>query len=110
MIAAATDTSWSQWLYEWAEIDGTWELFVIAFGLLAQTTFFLRWIVQWFSSERRGESHIPVAFWWLSLSGASMLFVYFAIRGEPVGMLGQSVGWVVYSRNLVLIKRNSDAP
>ena len=54
--------------------------------------------------ERRGKSHIPEFFWWLSLSGATLLLVYFTLRGEPVGMLGQSVGWLVYSRNLYLFR------
>jgi len=89
----------------WAKIDTGWELGLVVFGLVAQALFFLRWVIQWIATERRGESHVPVLFWWVSLVGASLLFVYFAFRREPVGMLGQSIGWVVYMRNLHLLRK-----
>ncbi len=91
------------WLKYWADVDKTWELYWIAFGLIAQATFFGRWLIQWAASERRAESHMPDMFWWLSLLGASMMLIYFIGRREPVGALGQTVGWIVYSRNLYLI-------
>lgn len=97
--------SFSNRILEWANISEPWEIGLIAFGLGAQILFFCRWIVQWYVSEKRGESHIPDLFWWLSLAGASLLLVYFILRGEPVGVLGQSVGWIVYFRNLHLIRR-----
>ena len=90
---------------KWADADTPGQVGLVAFGVVAQMAFFGRWFVQWIATERRGESHIPEAFWWLSLSGASMLLVYFTLRREPVGMLGQSIGWVIYSRNLQLLRR-----
>ena len=62
-------------------------------------------------SERRRESVMPTLFWWCSLVGATILLVYFVGRREPIGVLGQSVGWIVYGRNLYLIrkKRRRDA-
>ncbi len=92
---------------EWAHVDSAWELWLIVFGLGAQSLFFARWLVQWIAIERRGESHMPVAFWWVSLVGASLMLVYFLLRGEPVGAIGQCVGWAVYSRNLMLIRRKA---
>lgn len=77
---------------------------LVLFGLAGQAVFFGRWIVQWIASERKGESHMPELFWWCSLLGAMMLFVYFLLRREPVGLIGQSVGWTVYARNLYLIR------
>ena len=91
-------------LMRWVKVETAWELGVVIFGLLAQATFLGRWIVQWVESEKRGESHVPELFWWLSLSGATMLMVYYVLRGEPVGIIGQSVGWIIYTRNLYLIK------
>ena len=91
-------------LMRWVKVETAWELGVVLFGLLAQATFLGRWIVQWLASEKRGESHVPELFWWLSLAGASMLMVYYVLRGEPVGIIGQSVGWIIYTRNLYLIK------
>ena len=101
-------------LMRWVKVETTWALGVVLFGLIAQATFLGRWIVQWWASEKRGESHVPELFWWLSLAGATMLMIYYVLRGEPVGIIGQSVGWIVYSRNLYLIKakhrRLSESP
>lgn len=72
-------------------------------GLLGQALFTGRMVVQWMVSERRGRSTVPVAFWWLSLMGASMLLVYFIWRKDIVGILGQGLGWFIYLRNLSLI-------
>jgi len=91
-------------LMRWVKVETGWELGVVIFGLVAQLAFLGRWIVQWVASEKRGESHVPELFWWLSLTGASMLMIYYVLRGEPVGIIGQSVGWTVYTRNLYLIR------
>ena len=81
-------------------------------GLLGQALFTGRMVVQWMVSERRGRSTVPVAFWWLSLMGASMLLVYFIWRKDIVGILGQGLGWFIYLRNLSLIygRRTSQQP
>lgn len=76
----------------------------VGLGLAGQLIFAGRMIVQWLSSEREGRSVVPVAFWWMSLSGASMLLVYFIWRKDLVGVLGQSTGWLIYARNLYLIR------
>ena len=89
---------------DWFNLGDPWRQWLVLFGLLGQGVFFGRWIVQWIASERRGESHMPELFWWCSLVGAMMLFTYFLIDRDLVGMIGQSVGWLVYSRNLYLIK------
>jgi lipid-A-disaccharide synthase-like uncharacterized protein len=82
-------------------LDG-WKLF----GFMGQAFFTLRFVVQWFASERAGRSTIPVAFWYLSLLGGGILFVYaLTYLGDPVFTLGQFAGLFVYSRNLVLIRR-----
>ncbi|MBM4381906.1 MAG: lipid-A-disaccharide synthase N-terminal domain-containing protein [Deltaproteobacteria bacterium] len=86
----------------------TWTLWT-AIGFLGQGMFFSRFAVQWLVSERRGESHVPVAFWWLSLAGSLVTLAYAIHRGDPVFVLGQAFGWMVYSRNLVLIYRGRGA-
>jgi lipid-A-disaccharide synthase-like uncharacterized protein len=73
------------------------------FGLAGQFAFMMRFVVQWFASERRGRSYVPVAFWYLSLCGGAMLFSYALMRRDPVIMLGQALGMTIYIRNLVLI-------
>jgi lipid-A-disaccharide synthase-like uncharacterized protein len=48
---------------------------------------------------------IPVSFWFLSIAGSLILLTYAIHRRDPVFMLGQAGGMVVYSRNLWLILR-----
>ena len=83
----------------------------IGIGLLGQVFFTSRFLVQWIVSERRKESVIPVAFWWFSLIGGLTLLCYAIWRMDPVFILGQATGLIVYTRNLVLIgrRRRQDA-
>ncbi|HEX4952128.1 MAG TPA: lipid-A-disaccharide synthase N-terminal domain-containing protein [Thermoanaerobaculia bacterium] len=80
----------------------------VALGLAGQLLFTGRMLVQWLTSERLRRSVVPSSFWWLSLSGATLLVLYFIWRRDLVGVLGQGVGWVVYLRNLWLIYRRAD--
>ena len=75
------------------------------FGLSAQAMFMLRFVVQWFASERRKRSYVPIAFWYFSLAGGLMTFAYAYLRQEPVFMLAQGLGISIYLRNLFLIHR-----
>ena len=78
------------------------------FGLAGQLFFTLRFLVQWYASERAGRSTVPVAFWYLSLLGGGMLFVYALwYLADPVFTLGQFAGLFVYGRNLSLIRRRT---
>jgi len=76
---------------------------LVLFGFAAQAVFMLRFVVQWFASERRGRSYVPIGFWYLSLLGGLMLFTYGLLDHDPVVMLGQALGLAIYIRNLVLI-------
>ena len=76
-----------------------------AFGLLGQLCFTMRFVWQWMTSEREKRSVIPLQFWYFSIAGGLILFVYAFRRGDAVITLGQSFGLVVYIRNLVLIHR-----
>jgi lipid-A-disaccharide synthase-like uncharacterized protein len=78
----------------------------VAIGLSGQLLFSGRMIIQWFASEKSKRSVVPVSFWWMSLLGATMLLVYFIWRRDIVGILGQATGWIIYVRNLVLIRRS----
>ena len=76
---------------------------IVGFG--GQGLFFGRWLVQWFRSEREKESTIPLSFWYLSLIGGLITLVYAVHRSDPVFIVGQAAGTLVYLRNLVLIHR-----
>ena len=72
-------------------------------GLIGQACFFSRFLVQWVASERQRRSVVPTAFWYLSVIGGLLVLGYALWRRDPVFILGQSVGIVVYIRNLILI-------
>ena len=94
--------SW-QWLNYACHLLSQYWLYVL--GFTGQSLFALRFLVQWVASERRGESIIPIYFWYLSLIGSMILLVYAIFRYDPVFILGQSTGFIVYMRNLMLIYR-----
>jgi lipid-A-disaccharide synthase-like uncharacterized protein len=77
----------------------------VAFGVLGQVIFALRFVIQWIASEKKKESYIPLFFWYLSLTGSIILLIYAIHRRDPVFILGQSTGFIVYIRNLMLIYR-----
>lgn len=86
----------------------TWQWDTLALlGLAGQALFASRFIIQWIASERRKRSHIPVQFWWLSLGGGAIVTLYGLLRRDPVIILGQAPGLIVYARNLVLIHRHA---
>ena len=77
----------------------------VVVGLAGQALFFARFLVQWVASEREGRSVVPLAFWYLSIAGAFILLSYAIYRRDPVFILGQSCGFLIYIRNLFLIRR-----
>ncbi len=81
----------------------------LVLGLLGQAFFASRFLVQWVVSERKGESVVPTVFWDLSLLGGSILLIYAIHRRDPVFILGQGAGLIVYARNLMLIRRKRHA-
>jgi len=90
----------SRWLPELPMDQG-----LLVLGFIAQGLFASRFLVQWIASERARRSVVPVSFWFLSVSGGALLLVYAILRRDPVFILGQASGLVIYSRNLYLIYR-----
>lgn len=86
------------------------ELWWVLLGLTAQVVFGMRFIVQWWVSEKAGESTVPLSFWYLSLAGGILMLAYAIYRWDPVFMLGQALGLAVYVRNLMLIHRSRPKP
>ena len=97
------------WLYVVLNITGPAGIAWIAIGFLGQALFTFRMVLQWLASEKHKRSVVPVGFWWGSLLGGLMLFVYFVWRKDVVGIVGQSTGVFVYARNLILIYRGPRA-
>lgn len=75
-------------------------------GFLGQGLFTARFLVQWVASEKKRDSVVPVAFWWLSLLGGTVLLAYVIQRQDKVLIVGQAMGLVIYTRNLMLVERS----
>ncbi|WP_421850722.1 lipid-A-disaccharide synthase N-terminal domain-containing protein [Oricola sp.] len=89
-----------EWLYAvFVEQFDAW----IVLGFFAQGCFTMRFLVQWIASERARRSVVPVAFWFFSLFGGALLFVYAIQRQDPVFIAGQGMGLFIYIRNIWLI-------
>ena len=84
------------------------ELFFLIIGFTAQGLFASRFIVQWIYSEKKGESYIPIIFWYLSIFGGLGLLTYAIFRKDPVIIAGQSFGLLIYIRNLYLIYKKNN--
>lgn len=81
------------------------EIIFLIIGFFGQGLFASRFIFQWIYSERKGESYIPIIFWYLSIFGGFGLLTYAIFRKDPVIIIGQLFGIFIYLRNLVLIYR-----
>ncbi len=79
------------------------EVVFLIIGFTGQGLFASRFIFQWIYSEKRGESYIPIIFWYLSIFGGIGLLAYALFRKDPVIITGQLFGIFIYLRNLILI-------
>lgn len=86
------------------------EIIFLIIGFTGQALFASRFIIQWIYSEKKGESSIPIMFWYLSIFGGIGLLIYAIFRKDPVIILGQTFGIFIYLRNLFLIykKKNNE--
>jgi lipid-A-disaccharide synthase-like uncharacterized protein len=91
------------YIWEHSKISGT----LVAWGGAGQAIFTLRFVYQWYYSEKAQESVLPSGFWVISLVGSMMIMLYAVLRLDPVIFLGQVFGIVAYSRNLYLKLRQS---
>lgn len=85
------------------------ELIFLSIGFFGQAIFASRFIIQWIYSEKKGRSSIPIIFWYLSIFGGVALLIYALFRKDPVIIVGQLFGILIYTRNLILIyKKNNE--
>ena len=78
---------------------------LLLLGIVAQIIFTLRFVYQWFYSEKRKESSLPMGFWVLSLIGALLILTYAIIRKDPVLLAGHLMGTFLYARNISILKK-----
>lgn len=82
------------------KVMSIWLLYGI--GFIAQILFSSRIILQWIASERNKRVVTPVLFWILSLIASILLFIYGYLRDDFPIMLGQTLTYFIYIRNLQL--------
>ena len=86
------------------------ETFWVTLGFTAQLLFSARFFVQWIASEKAKRSVMPVIFWYFSIVGSGLLLLYAIHRRDPVFIIGQSTGIIVYIRNLYFIYHEKGKP
>lgn len=75
-------------------------------GLSGQMIFSCRFILQWIVSEYKKRSHVPTAFWFISIVGSLVLLSYSIHIKNPIFILGFSLNTFIYLRNLHLIYKS----
>lgn len=73
-----------------------------AVGTIGYLLFSSRFWIQWWFAEQAHTSLLPLAFWWLSLTGALLSIAYFLQMNDTVNLIGPLIGLVPYIRNLML--------
>jgi lipid-A-disaccharide synthase-like uncharacterized protein len=78
-------------------------------GAVGQLALNLRFVYQWYYSEKVQESSFPYGFWQISV-WASVLVIFYALFHpvlgfDPVLLLSQSLGIIVYVRNMVIARK-----
>ncbi len=82
----------------------------LVLGLIGQTVFSGRFLLQWIYSEYKRRSVMPMAFWYASVIGAVLLLCYACYKKDPVFIVGQVGGLLIYLRNLQLHRRVKKEP
>jgi len=75
---------------------------ILALGFFSQALFGVRLIVQLFHTERAGKVVSPTLYWQISLLASFLFLTYGIIRNDIVIILGQSLSYFIYIRNLQL--------
>lgn len=102
-LVAETIGANKNWVFRTLNITSWPSLVWVGIGLIGQLAFSGRMLLQWIVSEKKRQSIITASFWWFSLTGGLLLFSYFVWRQDPIGILGQAFGIVIYIRNIRLL-------
>lgn len=75
---------------------------------LGQSLFFLRFLVQWLTTEIRRKSVVPPIFWYFSIVAALLQGASFIQRADWVNAVGMAATILIYSRNIWFIRTGRD--
>jgi lipid-A-disaccharide synthase-like uncharacterized protein len=82
-------------------------IWLLSLGIISQLIFTLRFIFQWIISEKNKFSQLPETFWVLSLVGSILILIYSLFRKDPILFIGHTFGIIIYSRNLIILKKHN---
>jgi lipid-A-disaccharide synthase-like uncharacterized protein len=102
MFAIILAVTWVGKQHRYLGLD--WSYLTIL-GLVGNAVFSTRFLVQWIASEKRGDSVIPVSFWYWSIGGSIIMCLYFIFQRDPIGILAYLPNSMIYLRNLHLIQK-----
>lgn len=77
-----------------------WEIMWAGIGFLGQGVFFSRFVIQWYVSEKKKRTVIPVSFWYISLVGSFITLLYSIHKGDLVFIMAFTLNSFLYIRNL----------
>ncbi|MGE0019021.1 MAG: lipid-A-disaccharide synthase N-terminal domain-containing protein [Draconibacterium sp.] len=77
-------------------------LYLLIWGTAGQLIFTSRFLYQWIYSEYKNDSVLPLGFWIISTIGSLMIFTYSIPRMDPVLFAAHSLGFFMYTRNILL--------
>jgi len=78
----------------------------IGIGLLGQAFYGMRILLQWIATERQKRSVVPMSFWLFSAAGGLTLLSYAIYRLDPVFIIAEGIGLLIYARNLYFVRHN----
>lgn len=108
LLMAIPPSFWFFWFQQKSdfalEVDTAIPLMVV--GIAGQLLLNCRYLYQWYFSEKANESVLPLGFWIISLAASIMVVAYSIARQEPVLLVAQSLGIVVYLRNIIIYSRS----
>lgn len=80
----------------------------VMLGTLGLFMLNLRYLYQWYHSEKERESVLPFGFWIISAVASTFVVAYALHRFDPVLLVSQGMGLLVYLRNVFFyIKKQS---
>jgi len=88
----------------------TTEQMWIGIGLLGQAFYGTRILVQWIATERQKQSVVPMSFWLFSVAGGLTLLSYAILRLDPVFIVAEATGLLIYARNLYFLRQSTHQP
>ncbi len=76
-------------------------------GFVAQSFFLLSFVVQWYHSEKKKMSHLPIDFWYIRIFASALLIIYVIVRRDLVFLMATLLQMVIYARNIYLIRNSA---